>query len=89
MGLAAEYRREIGRAVETRSASSLSGNQLTALPAELAQLSRLQHLDLSGNQLTALPAELTQLSSLQHLHLNGNQLTALPAELAQLASATN
>ncbi|MDP6550554.1 MAG: leucine-rich repeat domain-containing protein [Dehalococcoidia bacterium] len=33
----------------------LTGNQLTALPPEIGNLTGLTDLDLDGNQLTALP----------------------------------
>ncbi|BBI16262.1 Predicted protein [Neochlamydia sp. S13] len=39
-------------------------NQLTSLPAEIGQLSKLNELELSNNQLIALPAEIGQLSEL-------------------------
>ena len=35
---------------------SLSGNQLTSLPAEIGQLTSLVELSLHDNQLTSLPA---------------------------------
>ena len=65
-------------------AAGLQGNQLTALPPELGQLTNLGILELQGNQLTALPPELGQLPRLDNLGLRDNQLTALPPELWQL-----
>ncbi len=59
---------------------------MTQLPAELGQLSNLQHLFLQNNQLTQIPAELGQLSKLQELSLHNNQLTQLPPELGQLSN---
>ena len=64
----------------------LSNRELTALPAEVTQLTNLWELRLDGNQLTALPPEIGQLTSLGTLTLDGNQLTALPRELADLLS---
>ncbi|MDZ8083250.1 MAG: leucine-rich repeat domain-containing protein, partial [Nostoc sp. DcaGUA01] len=40
----------------------LSGKGLTALPAEIGQLSKLQTLDLRRNQLSSLPGEIGQLT---------------------------
>ncbi len=58
--------------------------RLTALPAEVGKLVRLQELKLAGQGLTALPRELGNLRALQHLDLSGNALTALPEELGRL-----
>ncbi|WP_213157615.1 leucine-rich repeat domain-containing protein [Parachlamydia sp. AcF125] len=58
---------------------------LNYLPPEIAQLSRLEKLDLSSNQLTSLPAEIGQLPQLKSLYLEDNQLTSLPAEIGQLS----
>jgi len=68
------------RAARSAAAQTLDliGLGLTALPAELAQLTHLEWLDLSDNRLTALPAELGQLTNLRWLSLSGNPLTALP-----------
>jgi internalin A len=65
--------------------SSDSGNYLTRIPKELAQLSDLQRLYLDNNQLSAMPMELTQLNALLDLQLHNNQLTSMPVELAQLS----
>jgi Leucine-rich repeat (LRR) protein len=62
----------------------LDGNQLTALPPEIGQLTNLRQLALDGNQLSALPPEIGQLTRLQKLALDHNQLTALPPEIGQL-----
>ena len=53
----------------------LDGNQLTALPPEIGQLTNLRKLRLDGNRLTALPRELADLLSggLQ-ISLAGNPL---------------
>ncbi|NQT13736.1 MAG: hypothetical protein HQ582_13365, partial [Planctomycetes bacterium] len=65
------------------------GNQLTALPEWLGQLTQLQTLSLSGNQLTALPEWLGRLTQLQTLELCHNQLTALPESLRTLTRLKN
>ena len=62
----------------------LSGNNLTALPPEIGQLTSLRSLNLNGNQLSSLPAEIGQLTQLQSFNLNFNQLSSLPAEIGQL-----
>ncbi|KIC74832.1 hypothetical protein DB42_AY00660 [Neochlamydia sp. EPS4] len=48
----------------------LSFNQLTALPSEIGQLSRLHDLDLSYNQLTIIP----HLPKVGRLNMEGNLL---------------
>ena len=66
----------------------LNGNQLTALPPELWNLTQLTVLGLRGNQLTALPPEIRNLPNLNQLGLGGNQLTELPPELWNLTQLT-
>ena len=70
---------------------ALHYNQLTgSIPAELGNLSSLDHLVLGDNQLTGpIPAELGNLANLRRLQLRNNQLTgSIPAELEDLASLT-
>ena len=62
----------------------LYGNQLTAVPESLGNLTALTTLDLYGNQLTAVPESLGNLTALTALDLTGNQLTAVPMQLAGL-----
>ena len=52
----------------------LSDNQLTTLPATLAQFTGLTHLDLSDNQLSGPLSELAPLPPLLSLDLRGNPL---------------
>lgn len=68
---------DIGRAIRAAKQTgvlNLSGNQLTSLPAEIGDLTKLWQLDLSGNQLTSLPAEIGELTNLKELNLRGNPL---------------
>ena len=59
---------------------------ITALPAEIGQLSGLQRLDLEGAPISTLPAEIGQLTSLQCLDLSRTPITTLPAEIGQLTN---
>ena len=68
---------------------NLSRNELSGpLPAELGNLTSLEHLNLDNNQLSGpLPAELGNLTSLTSLSLDNNRLSGpLPAELGNLTS---
>ena len=59
------------------------------IPADaLANLPKLQVLDLAECSLKALPGEVCSLKTLRHLYLARNSLTALPPELAQLDGLT-
>lgn len=65
---------------------SLAFHRLSALPAEVGELTDLETLNLSGNELTVLPPEIGQLTRLKSLLLNGNRLTVLPPEIGRLAN---
>ena len=73
----------------------LTDNQLSSLPSEIGQCSRLQKLMLAGNQLTELPATLAACTQLELLRISANQLNLLPdwlltmPKLAWLAYAGN
>lgn len=71
------------------STIDLGGLGLSALPAELFQLTKLTHLSVRGNQLTSLPAEIGQLVRLEQLSLADNQLVNLPPEMGQLTGLTH
>ena len=62
-------------------AQVLAGNKLRALPASVAELSRLALLDVSHNRLVGLPDGVSRLASLRQLLVSHNQLPSLPTEL--------
>ena len=66
----------------------LSSNQLTQLPSEIGNLTKLTDLDLRGNQLTILPTEIGNLTQLTYLNLSNNKLTQLPTEIGNLTQLT-
>src|SRR5438132_3021174 len=63
-----------------------SGLNLSLVPCEIGQFTKLKVLNLSDNQLSQLPPEIGQLTSLQLLDLSDNQLSQLPPEIWQLTS---
>ena len=67
---------------------SLSDTNLTEVPSEIVQLSRLTTLHLSSNFLKSVPPEIGQLSNLTTLHLSNNHLSSLPPEIGQLSNLT-
>lgn len=66
----------------------LSGNQLTVLPPEIAELTRLTGLDLRGNRLTSGLPEILNLTNLAGLSIGRNQLETVPLEITQLPNLT-
>lgn len=62
--------------------SVFGGNLLTHIPDQIADMQRLQELDLSHNQLRSLPCNM-RLERLEHLNVSDNQLDTLPASIAQ------
>ncbi len=66
----------------------LSGLELTSLPKEIGNLTKLIKLDLSNNQLTSLPTEIGNLTNLTYLSLKNNQLTSLPREIGGVTNLT-
>ncbi|KAG0164903.1 hypothetical protein DFQ28_003535 [Apophysomyces sp. BC1034] len=56
--------------------SAYGGNALTELPAEIADMQRLEDLDVSHNQLVCLPAELPP--ALMFLRVSDNRIESLP-----------
>ena len=63
----------------------LSGNDLTgSLPSEIANLTKLESLNVSDNNMTGIPAEIGRLSNLKILNYANNSITGLPLELGDL-----
>ena len=63
---------------------SLHKNNLTRIPLELLELTKLKILDFSQNRLTSLPPEITALTNLTVLDINSNQFRSVPEELFSL-----
>ena len=86
-GQSRRARRAIQHALQTGQVElDLSGCQLTAVPAELGQLTNLRRLKLSFNRLSELPASFGQLTNLQVLDVSYNELTLRPVELGQMTN---
>ncbi len=62
-----------------------TGNQISAVPPEIGQLTSLETLGLGANRITCVPPEIGQLTALETLDLGRNQLTALPDEIGRLS----
>jgi hypothetical protein len=62
----------------------LTDNQLTALPADIGKLNKLQKLMLAGNQLQKLPAEMANCQNLELIRLSANRLQEIPDWLFSL-----
>lgn len=62
----------------------LERRNLTSLPESIAQLQKLESLDVKDNQLTSLPESIGQLEALSDLTLDFNQLASLPESIGEL-----
>ena len=62
----------------------LTDNQLTELPPQIGQCTRLQKLMLSGNQLRHLPEEMAACRNLELLRISANRFESLPEWLMSL-----
>ena len=74
-----EFPREVFALADTLEYLDLSGNALTSLPEDFAQLHRLQVLFCAGNRFTELPVVLGQCQSLSMVGFRANQLTSIKA----------
>lgn len=74
-----EFPREIFALADSLEYLDLSGNALTSLPGDFAQLHRLQVLFCSGNCFTELPVALGQCQSLSMVGFRANQITSIKA----------
>ena len=74
-----EFPREIFALADTLEYLDLSGNALTSLPEDFAQLHRLRVLFCAGNRFTELPVALGQCQSLSMVGFRANQLTSIKA----------
>lgn len=74
-----EFPREIFALADSLEYLDLSGNALTSLPKDFAQLHRLQVLFCAGNRFTELPVVLGQCQSLSMVGFRANQITSIKA----------
>jgi hypothetical protein len=74
-----EFPREIFDLADSLEILNLSGNALSALPADLPRLRKLRVLFCSDNQFTAVPEVLGQCPLLSMIGFKANQLRTLPA----------
>lgn len=63
------------------SSLDLSNSNMSALPAEIGQLTELQGLHLEGNQITTLPPEIGNLKYLHTLYLSGKDFSDFDCSL--------
>ncbi|XP_035699357.1 leucine-rich repeat-containing protein 40-like isoform X2 [Branchiostoma floridae] len=68
---------------------NLSFNKLSALGAEIGQLTRLTTLDLRNNQLSALPTEVENLQHLREVAISINRFQQFPSVLYSLVNLEN
>ena len=70
-----------------RKSLNLFNLQLTEVPREIGNLTKLQALYLhNNNRLTKIPREIGNLTKLKNLSLSNNQLTDIPKEIGDLAN---
>jgi hypothetical protein len=74
-----EFPEEIFTLADTLEVLNLSGNKLSALPADLGRLHRLQVVFCSDNQFTAVPEVLGDCPQLRMVGFKANKVQTLPA----------
>jgi hypothetical protein len=74
-----EFPRELFDLADSLEILNLSGNALSALPADLPRLRKLRVLFCSDNQFTAVPEVLGQCPELSMIGFKANQIRTLPA----------
>jgi hypothetical protein len=74
-----EFPKEIFTLADTLEVLNLSGNKLSALPASLGRLHRLQVVFCSDNQCTAVPEVLGDCPQLRMVGFKANKIRTLPA----------
>jgi len=74
-----EFPEEIFSLADTLEVLNLSGNQLSALPADLSRLHRLQVIFCSDNQFTTLPEVLGECPQLRMVGFKANKIRTVPA----------
>ncbi len=66
----------------------LSNRDITEIPPEIGDLTKLEYLDLSYNRISKLPPEIGKLVSLKSLLLLKNEIRSLPLEIGNLNNLT-
>ncbi|XP_022186448.2 leucine-rich repeat-containing protein 58 [Nilaparvata lugens] len=64
---------------------NLSGNNLSFIPEQILQLTRLKYLYLGENRLQEIPHNINRLIRLEILNVGGNQLISVPSTVGQLS----
>ena len=62
----------------------LDDSNVTNLPKEIGQLTKLKKIDLRDNQLTELPDEISNLKNLEILNISNNDINKLPDNIVNL-----
>ena len=62
----------------------MSNNRIAAVPATIANFSKLRVCDLSDNHISALPEEFGKVQIVNQLRVRNNPLTSLPAGFAKM-----